>query len=54
MGCTAKNKRTGQVYYLHKRGHLNYFSKVKTGNVEKPNNMRVVYADNGFPLLKRM
>ena len=54
MGCTAKNKRTGQKYYLKKNGYLYYFSKVSRGNIEKPRNMQIKYGTNGVPFLKRM
>lgn len=44
----------GKEYYLHRKGHLLFFSKQKTGCIEKPREMMVkINKKTGLPFLKK-
>lgn len=48
------NKKNGTTYYLHKKGHLFYFSKDRTDGIDLPNEYKVIEnLRTGLPMLKK-
>jgi predicted lipoprotein with Yx(FWY)xxD motif len=48
------NKKNGTTYYLHKKGHLFYFSKDKTDGIDLPDGYKVIEnSRTGLPMLKK-
>ena len=53
MANSHKNSK-GVMYYFHKKGYLQYFSKDPKGAVEIPDNMTVIEnKKTGLPLAKK-
>lgn len=54
MVYSQVNKKNGTTYYLHKKGHLFYFSKDKTDGIDLPDGYKVIEnSRTRLPMLKK-
>lgn len=53
MGYSHRNKK-GNVYYLHKKGRLFFFSREARGSIDLPSGFTVIEnKKTGLPMLKK-
>lgn len=54
MGYSHLNKKNGKLYYLHKKGHLFFFSSKEEDSIELPDKYKVIEnSKTGLPMLKK-
>lgn len=54
MGYSQVNKKNGKTYYLHKKGHLFFFSADPKDSIDIPSGYKVIEnKKTGLPMLKK-
>ncbi|MDD3178106.1 MAG: hypothetical protein PHR26_01170 [Candidatus ainarchaeum sp.] len=54
MGYSQINKKNGKIYYLHKKGHLFFFSGDEKESIDLPDKYKVIEnSKTGLPMLKK-
>lgn len=54
MGYSQTNKKNGKTYYLHKKGHLFFFSAEAKDSIDLPSQYKVIENQRtGLPMLKK-
>lgn len=54
MAYSQLNKKNGKMYYLHKKGHLFFFSAEAKGAIDLPTQYKVIENKRtGLPMLKK-
>lgn len=54
MGYSHINKKNGKTYFLHKKGHLFFFSQDSKDSIDLPDQYKVIEnKKTGLPMLKK-